>query len=99
MLLPRYSLRTTLIGVSLCAVFFLIAGEALQGQVWAVVLSVATLSFFGMFVVHAAFYLLVYVLGKSIGVPMSPARTSHGGVQTSSDQQHPLTFDENKETP
>jgi len=98
MLLPRYSLRTTLIGVTVCAVLFLIAGEALQGHAWAIVITVTVVCILGMFAVHASLYLLASSLGKIIGVPISPARTNQGGMQTSSDQQFPPTFDENEES-
>lgn len=97
MFLPRYSLRTTLIGVSICAVFFLIASEAIQGKSWAVVITVTVVSVLGIFVVHAGLYLLAFSLGKIIGVPLSPARTNQGGIQTSTEQQIPPMFDENIE--
>ncbi|NOY43203.1 MAG: hypothetical protein GXP26_15390 [Planctomycetes bacterium] len=97
MLIPRYSLRTTLIGVTICAVFFLIAGEALRGHEWAVVITITVVSILGMFAVHASLYLLASYFGKIIGAPLSPARTNQGGMQTSSDKRFPPTLDDTPE--
>ena len=44
MLLPRYSLRTWLMLVSSCAVFFLVLGQAYQRQPWAIVVTVAVIT-------------------------------------------------------
>ncbi len=87
MLIPRFSLRTALLGTTLCAVFFLVVGFAYRGDTWAVVITVAALSLFGTLLVHAAFYVLVLALGKIVGAQISPARTSQGGMQFSTDDQ------------
>lgn len=99
MLIPQYSLRSTLIGVSCCAVFFLIIGDAFQGQPWAIAVSFAVVSFFGCFLVHAFLFLAAAYFGKMIGTPLAPARTNHGGLQTSSDQQFPPQLKEESEEP
>ena len=83
MLIPRYSLQTTLKIFTVCAVFFLIMGRAYQGDFWAVVITVAVISIFATLAVHALFYFLVVTFGKYVGAEIAPARTSQGGVQTS----------------
>ena len=90
MLIPRFSLRTTLLIVTLCAVFFVIMGYAYRGDAWAVVITVAVLSVFLTLAVHAVFYGLVLAMGRIVGGQISPARTSQGGLQSSSDDQAPL---------
>ena len=94
MLIPRYSLRTTLLGVTLSAILFLIVGYAYRGQAWAVVITVAIVSVFVALAIHACFYLLVSALGRVIGAKIAPARTSQGGLQSSADDQIPLEPDE-----
>ncbi|MCA9232961.1 MAG: hypothetical protein KDA57_20110 [Planctomycetales bacterium] len=85
MLIPRFSLRTTLLLLTVCAVFFLVMGRAYQGDYWAVVITVAVLSILATLAVHAMFYLLVLALGKLVGAKIAPARTSQGGMQSSAD--------------
>jgi len=87
MLIPRFSLRTTLLGMSICAVFSVIAGSAYRGHAWAVVITVAVLSLLVTLAVHAVFYALVSAFGKIVGAKISPARTSQGGMQSSTDDQ------------
>lgn len=76
-------------GVTVCAVFFVIVGAALRGNAWAVVFTVAVLSLLVTLAVHAVFYALVTVFGKIVGAKISPARTSQGGMQSSTEEQVP----------
>jgi len=87
MLIPRFSLRTTWLMVTVSAVFFVIAGSAYRGSAWAVVITVAVVSLFVTLAVHAVFYGLVTAFGKIVGAKISPARTSQGGMQSSTDEQ------------
>ena len=89
MLIPQFSLRTTLKVLTACAVLFLIAGQAVQGHAWAVGVTVAVLSVLGTLVVHAVFYGLTAWLSRLIGVQQLPARTSQGGLQLSPDLRQP----------
>ena len=89
MLIPQFSLRTTLKLVTICAVLFLISGRAVQGHAWAVGVMVAVLSVLGTLIVHAIFYGLTTWLSRILGVQQSPARTSQGGLQLSPDLCQP----------
>ncbi|NOZ38781.1 MAG: hypothetical protein GXP24_00970 [Planctomycetes bacterium] len=86
MLLPRYSLRTTLIATSGCAVFFVVLGQAVHGQPWAIVVSVAVVSLVVMLLVHALLYLITAAFSRFVGTEQLPAHTSRGGVQTTLEQ-------------
>lgn len=86
MLIPRFSLRTTLMGVTASAFFFVIFGFAMRGHAWAVGITAAVVSVLAAFVIHAYFFVVVSWLGHLMGAKLSPARTSQGGLQTSTDE-------------
>lgn len=86
MLIPRFSLRATLIGVTASAFFFLILGIAVRGHAWAMGITVAVASVFAAFVIHACFFVLACRLGQLMGAQLAPARTNQGGIQTSTDE-------------
>lgn len=86
MLLPRFSLRTILLILSGLAVVFLIAGEAFQGEPWAVAVTVAFASIPACLVVYALFYGFTLLVSRVIGAERLPARTSQGGVQLGPDE-------------
>jgi len=90
MLLPRYSLRTTLILMTVCAAFFFVVGMAYRGQAWAVVVSVAIVGALVALLSQAGFYVLLSLLSRLFGTEQTSARTSHGGVQANADEQTPL---------
>ena len=94
MLLPRYSLRTTLIAVTACAVFSLVVGQAVRGQMWAVVIAVGVASILVTLIVHALLFLMTAGLTRLVGSQQLPARTSRGGVQSTPDQQSPPPLNE-----
>jgi len=75
--------------VTVSAVFFVIVGYAIRGNAWAIVITVAVVSLFVTLAVHAVFYGLVSAFGKIVGAKISPARTSQGGMQSSTDDQVP----------
>ena len=89
MLLPRYSLRTTLLGITGFAFFFVVLGQAVRGAPWAVVISVACVSLMLIFVFHALLYVVATVFARLVGTQQQPARTFQGGMQLSSDEQSP----------
>ena len=89
MLLPRFSLRTTLIGVSSCAVFFLVLGQAVQGSPWAIVISISVACLAVLLVFHALLYFVSATLARLVGAQQLPARTSRGGLQSNPDEQSP----------
>ena len=86
MLLPQFSLRTTLAVLSACALVFLIAGQAYQGKAWAVGVTVALASVPVCLCVHALFYGLTAAVSRVIGVQKLPAKTSQGGMQFGPDE-------------
>jgi len=94
MLLPRYSLRTTLLGTTGFAVFFLVVGQAVRGRPWAIVISVAVASLVLIFAFHAMLFILSTIFARLVGTQQLPARTFQGGVQSSSDQQSPPPLDD-----
>ena len=93
MLIPRFSLRTTLILISGCAIFFLVLGQAVQGRGWAIVVSVAMVSLLVTLVFHAALFVVSSTLARMVGTEQLPARTSRGGVQLTPDEQAPVPSD------
>ena len=86
MLIPRFSLRATLMGFSVCSVFFVIVGYAVRGEAWAVIPAVAVLSIFATLAFHGFFYALLSLFGRIVGAEITPARTSQGGIQSSSNE-------------
>jgi hypothetical protein len=94
MLIPRFSLRTTLILISGCAIFFLILGQAVQGSGWAIVVSMTVASLVATLLLHATLFVLSSALARLVGAEHLPARTSRGGVQLTSDQQAPPPTDD-----
>ena len=93
MLLPRYSLRTSLLGLTTCAVFSLVLGQAVQGRPWAIVVAVAVASLLLLLLFHALLYLISAALSRLVGEQQLDARTSRGGVQSYSDPQSPPSPD------
>lgn len=85
MLIPQFSLRTTLKVVTVCALLFLIAGQALEGRAWAMGVTVGVLSVLATLLVHSGFFAFTAAMSSIVGTQQSPARTSQGGLQLSSD--------------
>ncbi len=88
MLLPRFTLRTTLIGITVCAFFGLVLARADAGDLWAYAASVAVKSLAVIVAVHACMYLLIAATSRVLGSRTLPARTRQGGVQASPDEQY-----------
>ena len=86
MLLPQFSLKTVLLLVSACACFFLVAGQAYQGEAWAIGVTVAVSSLPVCFLVYAIFYGITAVVARVTGVQRLPAKTSQGGFQLGPDE-------------
>lgn len=88
MLLPRFTLRTTLIGITWCALLGLALARAQSGDLWARAFVVALGSLVGIVIVHALFYLVIAATSRVLGSQRLPARTRQGGVQASPDEQY-----------
>lgn len=84
MLLPRFSIRTALVIVTVVAVISLFAGQALGGRAWALALTVAVVSVPLALLVHAVFYWLAMSFARLLGPEEVVAYTSRGGVERSS---------------
>jgi hypothetical protein len=83
MLLPRFSIRTALVIVTVVAVISLFAGQALGGRAWALGLTVAVVSVPVALLVHAAFYWVAMCFARLLGPEEIIAYTSRGGVERS----------------
>ena len=88
MLLPRFTLRSTLIGVTGCGLFCLILVRAAAGDLWAIAASFAAASLIGIVFVHGCFYVVIAALARVLGSHTLPARTRQGGVQASPDKHY-----------
>lgn len=88
MLLPRFTLRSTLIGVTWCGLFCLILARAVAGDLWAIAASFAVASLVGILVVHGCLYVVIAALARVLGSHTLPARTRQGGVQAGPDEHY-----------
>jgi hypothetical protein len=61
MLAPRFSIRTALAVLTVCAVVSLLAGVAVRGQMWAWGITIGALSILVAALVHAAWFGLVWL--------------------------------------
>ena len=87
MILPRFTLRATIIGVTLVALFSLVLVRADAGDTWAISATVAVASLVVIVIVHACLYVLIVATSRILGSHTLPARTRQGGVQLSPDEQ------------
>jgi hypothetical protein len=83
MLLPRFSIRTALVIVTVVAVISLFAGQALGGRAWALALTVAVVSVPLALLVHAVFFWFAMSFARLLGPEEVIAYTSRGGVERS----------------
>lgn len=88
MFLPRFTLRSTLKWVTICALFSLVLARAVAGSYWAIALSVAVLSIVFVLLVHACTYVIVMALSKVLRKEQLPSRTPQGGIQTNPDDRY-----------
>ncbi len=88
MFLPRFTLRSTLKWVTLCALFSLVLARALAGSYWAIALSFAVLSIVAILMVHAGSFVIVMALSKIFRKEQLSARTRQGGIQTNPDDRY-----------
>jgi hypothetical protein len=71
MLLPRFSIRTTLAMITAAAMVFVIVGMAYRGQNWAWGVTIAVISLGIIAIVHAAWFGLAWMFAQ-----MPSAQTS-----------------------
>ncbi len=87
MILPRFTLRATIVAVTFVAIFSLVLVRAQAGDTWAVAASMAVFSLLVIVLVHGCLYILISATARGIGTQALPARTRQGGVQLSPDEQ------------
>ena len=97
MLVPSYSLRTVLLGITGSAVFFLIATQALLGQAWAIVITAGGVGLIVTLLFHTVMNVLTSFLSRIVGTQETPAMTSQGGLQANSDLQTPPSLNDRPE--
>lgn len=76
MIMPRFTIRTGLVGVAVCALIFLVAGMAVRGNMWAWGITIAMISLVVTTLVHAMWYGLAWMLSEIILPPAAPAVAS-----------------------
>ena len=73
MLLPRFTLRTFLVLVSLSAILFLVVGMAYRGEQWAWGVTIGVVSLAITSLVHAAWFGIVWIFAQvPLGDPVPP---------------------------
>ena len=64
MLMPRFTIRAMIVMLTICAFVFVIAGLAVRGQHWAWGITIGIVSLAFTFLVHAAWFGLVWTLAQ-----------------------------------
>lgn len=80
MLLPRFSLRMTLLLLTSAAFFFVVVAQAVRGSLWAIGPAVAIGSVLSALVTYAIFFVLCTLFGRVVGIEQVVARSSRGAV-------------------
>jgi hypothetical protein len=75
MLMPRFTIRTALVGVTLCALIFVVVGMAVRGETWAWGITIALVSLIITLLVHAAWFGLVWTFARLPAAPALPAQS------------------------
>src|SRR4029453_14669642 len=72
MIMPRFTIRTALAGVTLCALVFVVVGMAVRGESWAWGITIALVSLLITLLVHAAWFSLVWTFRRLRGETPGP---------------------------
>jgi hypothetical protein len=64
MIMPRFTIRTGLLGVTFCALAFVVAGMAVRGETWAWGITIGLVSLLVTLIVHAAWFGLVWTFAR-----------------------------------
>src|SRR5262245_2402112 len=59
MIMPRFTIRTALVGVTLCALVFVVVGMAVRGESWAWGITIGFVSLIITLIVHALWFFQV----------------------------------------
>lgn len=88
MLLPRFTIRTAFIGVTILAVVFVVVGMAFRGDNWAWGITIGLVSLAVTMLVHAAWFGIVSIFARLPSAqPSAPARVLAGATSATSAQQ------------
>ena len=86
MIMPRFTIRTAFVGVTCCALLFVVVGMAVRGETWAWGISIGVISLVVTLFVHAAWFGLVWIFARlPADPPMVPVRTAANANMTSSE--------------
>jgi type VI protein secretion system component VasK len=77
MLLPRFTIRTLLVMLTICALVFVIFGMAYRGKHWALGITIALASLAFTALVHAAWFGVVWLVARR---PSETANQETGNV-------------------
>ena len=72
MLLPRFTIRTLLAILTLCACGFVVIGTAYRGQYWAWGVTIALVALIVTMLVHAAWFGVVWLFSQMSSLPRGP---------------------------
>jgi hypothetical protein len=93
MLLPRFTIRTLLVLLTVCAAVFVMVGTAYRGQSWAWGVTIGIFSLLVTAIVHAVWFSLVKLMSRIFSTPAEnsslPAASSLRG-----DVSIPITNEE-----
>ncbi|MEX0643436.1 MAG: hypothetical protein WD468_12080 [Pirellulales bacterium] len=78
MIVPRFTIRTALIGVTICAMVFVIVGMAVRGESWAWGITIGIISLVVTMFVHAAWFGLVSMFARVPAAQPVPVATTIG---------------------
>ena len=89
MIMPRFTIRTGLVGVTFCALVFVVAGMALRGETWAWGITIGLVSLLVTLAVHAAWFGLVWTFARlPAAQPAVPVR-EHTDASTVQPNEQP----------
>ena len=77
MIVPRFTVRSLLLLMTVCSVFFLVLATAIRGQLWAIAVSAAVGSAVLAFLCYGAFFGVAYLLASVFGLVR---RETHAGT-------------------
>src|SRR5262245_36616258 len=64
MIMPRFTIRTALVGVTFCALALLVVGMAIRGETWAWGITIGLMSLIITLLVHAAWFGLAWTFAR-----------------------------------
>jgi hypothetical protein len=76
MLLPRFTIRTLLAILTVCAVAFVMVGTAYRGQYWAWGVTIGLISLIVAALSHAAWFGIVWLFARLLPAPPDLARAA-----------------------